>query len=112
MFAKGAYASPREMLLSNPIYSWARSLFPEIDGAVVHQFLQALILGAPPAFYLLFLPLLAGLLFWGAVLVVGVIVVVVKEVVLFFLPHHARSLVVVVCWLGLDDGPMTILLYG
>ncbi len=99
------------MLLSNPIYSRARSLFPEIDGAVVHQFLQASILGAPPAFYLLVLPLLAGLLFWGAVLVVGVVVVV-EEVVLFFLPRHARSLVVVVCWLGLDDGPMTILLYG
>ena len=93
------------MLLSNPINSRASCLFPEIDGAVVHQFLQASILGAPPAFYLLFLPLLAGLFFWGAVLVVGVVVVVVvKEVVLFFLPRHAfGSLVVGWLWLWLDQ---------
>ncbi len=82
------------MLLSNPIYSWVRSLFPEIDGAVVHQFLQASILGAPPAFYLLFLPLLAGLRFRGAVLVVGVVV---EEVVLFFLPRHALEVLLWWC---------------
>ena len=97
------------MLLSNPINSRASCLFPEIDGAVLYQFLQASILRAPPASYRLFLPLLAGLLFWGAFLVVGVVVL--EEVVLWFRPRHAfRSLVVVV--VVAVARPMTILVYG